>query len=205
MDETRQLWDRAAATFDEEPDHGLRDPGVRAAWTKLLSSCLPTAPAAILDAGCGTGSLSVVLSGLGYDVTGIDLSPAMIALAWAKAAAGGHTIAFQVMDADRPRLAPGQFDALVCRHLLWALPDTAQVLERWAGLLKTPGRLLIIEGRWSTGAGLPAAQIVEALPRGVTPVAVRDLTLEPDLWGSPVADERYAIIADKIYNLETPL
>jgi len=28
---TRELWDREAARFDEEPDHGLADPQVRAA------------------------------------------------------------------------------------------------------------------------------------------------------------------------------
>ncbi|MYR55167.1 SAM-dependent methyltransferase, partial [Streptomyces sp. SID625] len=25
-------WDAQAAVFDDEPDHGLRDPRVRAAW-----------------------------------------------------------------------------------------------------------------------------------------------------------------------------
>ena len=29
-------WDAAAATFDDEADHGLRDPAVRAAWAALL-------------------------------------------------------------------------------------------------------------------------------------------------------------------------
>jgi hypothetical protein len=30
--ETHQLWDREAAAFDDQPDHGLRDPVVRQAW-----------------------------------------------------------------------------------------------------------------------------------------------------------------------------
>ncbi|MBI5959806.1 MAG: methyltransferase domain-containing protein, partial [Chloroflexi bacterium] len=84
LDETRQLWDEAAALFDNEPDHGLRDPVVRAGWTLLLRASLPPAPAVILDIGCGTGSLSLVLAELGYHVTGIDLSPAMITLAETK-------------------------------------------------------------------------------------------------------------------------
>jgi hypothetical protein len=29
-------WDAAAAAFDDEPDHGLRDPAVRSAWADLL-------------------------------------------------------------------------------------------------------------------------------------------------------------------------
>lgn len=48
---TRELWDREASRFDEEPDHGLADPRVRAAWCELLLLVLPTAPARVLDAG----------------------------------------------------------------------------------------------------------------------------------------------------------
>ena len=36
LDRARRLWDEAAATFDSEPDHGLRDPVTYAAWRDLL-------------------------------------------------------------------------------------------------------------------------------------------------------------------------
>ena len=65
---TRQLWDEAAATFDNEPDHGLRDPLVRDTWLDQLRRWLPPPPAAILDIGCGTGSLSLLMAELGYQV-----------------------------------------------------------------------------------------------------------------------------------------
>ncbi|MGW0652064.1 SAM-dependent methyltransferase, partial [Streptomyces umbrinus] len=29
-------WDAESATFDDEPDHGLRDPAVREAWAARL-------------------------------------------------------------------------------------------------------------------------------------------------------------------------
>jgi 2-polyprenyl-3-methyl-5-hydroxy-6-metoxy-1,4-benzoquinol methylase len=191
----RAVWDRAAAAFDEQPDHGLRDPAVRRAWTALLQCCLPEQAAAILDLGCGTGSLSMVLAGLGHHVTGIDFSPAMIALARAKAAAGGQRINFHLMDAARPNLPAGQFDVLVCRHLLWALPEPPQVLQRWLGLLRPGGRLVLIEGRWDTGAGLSAQTVLAWLPTTLRRRTV-DLSRQPKLWGRPVADERYMIVAD---------
>jgi 2-polyprenyl-3-methyl-5-hydroxy-6-metoxy-1,4-benzoquinol methylase len=194
--ETRERWDQAAATFDDEPDHGLRDPAVRQAWTALLGAWLPADPAAILDVGCGTGSLSVIMAGLGYAVTGIDLSPAMIAQARAKAAAAGQTIAFQVMEAAEPQLNSGQFNGIVCRHLLWALPEPRRVLRRWAALLQPAGRLVLIEGRWGTGAGLAAGEILSALPPSLTPDSVVNLSQEHQLWGRVVPDVRYAIVAN---------
>jgi 2-polyprenyl-3-methyl-5-hydroxy-6-metoxy-1,4-benzoquinol methylase len=84
LNEARDIWNAEAASFDNEPDHGLRDPVVRAAWRKLLQESLPTHKTSVLDIGCGTGSLSLVLAELGFDVTSIDLSSDMIAHAQAK-------------------------------------------------------------------------------------------------------------------------
>lgn len=196
LDESRQIWNAEAASFDDEPDHGLRDPRVRAAWTQLLRNSLPTGPLNLLDIGCGTGSLSLVLAELGYTVTGIDLSPEMIAHAKAKAQAANYTITFHVMDAAFPELAPQQFDAIVCRHLLWTLPNIDQVLQRWFQLLKPNGRLLLIEGFWHTHAGLHPQQILDALPASAVDVSVQPLSDQADLWGHTVNDERYAVKVD---------
>lgn len=194
--ETRHYWDKAAATFDDEPDHGLRDATVRAAWTNLLANWLPLTRAMILDIGCGTGSLSGVLAACGHTVTGIDLSPAMIAQAIAKAQAAGQSITFKVMEASDPQLSPQHFDLIVCRHLLWALPEPALVLQRWVKLLAPEGRLLLIEGYWHTGGGLHAAEVVAMLPTVLTGVTLQNLSDQPALWGGAVVDERYAVIAD---------
>ncbi|MFO7612849.1 MAG: class I SAM-dependent methyltransferase [Clostridia bacterium] len=41
-------------------------------------------PDAVMDLGCGTGSLTIKLAGMGYDMTGIDASPEMLGEAYAK-------------------------------------------------------------------------------------------------------------------------
>jgi 2-polyprenyl-3-methyl-5-hydroxy-6-metoxy-1,4-benzoquinol methylase len=196
LQEARQYWDNAASTFDDKPDHGLRDPFVLEAWSSLLKKWLPSANSTILDIGCGTGSLSIVLAGLGHQVTGFDLSPAMISIAKAKANSGGFEIEFHVMDAAFPALAPRRFDAIICRHLLWALPEPEQVLQRWMGLLKQKGRCILVDGYWGTGGGIHAQDVVKILPTSLTNVEVKNLSDNPDCWGGPVTDERYAIIAD---------
>lgn len=194
--ESQQYWDDLAPTFDNEPDHGLRDDVIRETWTAFLRTWLPETSTTILDIGCGTGSLSVLLAGLGHKVTGIDLSPAMISLAQAKAATGGFQIEFHVMDAAFPQFPDQQFDVIICRHLLWALPEPEQVLRRWIELLKSKGRLILIEGFWVTGAGLHAQEILEMLPASFTNVSKQNLSDDPNYWGGRVSDERYAIVAD---------
>ena len=197
LQEISRYWDNQADIFDNEPDHGLRNPVVRQSWTTLLANSLPAPPASILDIGCGTGSLSVVLAGLHYDVTGIDLSKAMIARAETKSKAAGYSILFKVMDALNPDFLGQQFDVILCRHLLWALPDPALALERWSKMLTPNGTLLLIEGYWHTGSGLHSEQIVETLPAIFTTVTVKNLSRQSELWGSEVTDERYLVIASQ--------
>ena len=192
---TQHYWDNTAATFDHEPDHGLRDPLVRQAWADLLTEWLPATASTILDIGCGTGSLTLLMSQMGHGVTGIDLSPAMIAQAQQKAQTAGQSINFQVMEATDPHLGPLTFDVILCRHLLWALPAPAHVLARWSDRLQPGGRLLLIEGCWHTGGGLHVEAVVAALPAGLTAVTVIELSAQPLLWGGPVTDERYLVVA----------
>ena len=196
LDESRQIWDAEAAAFDDQPDHGLRDPVIRAAWARLLEASLPSSASEILDIGCGTGSLSILLAGFGCNVTGIDFSPEMIHLAQTKAQAVQQSIQFHIMDAAFPQFPPQQFDAVICRHLLWALPEPRDVLQRWVRLLKPYGRLLLIEGFWHMGAGLRASEILAMLPASLINSSVQNLSDQPDLWGGEVLDERYIILAN---------
>jgi hypothetical protein len=77
--------------------------------------------------------------------------------------------------------------------VLWALPDPAAALDRWAGLLKPDGRLVLVEGCWSTGAGLPSADTVALVAgAGFEPV-LRQLA-DPAYWGGRIDDERYVVL-----------
>jgi SAM-dependent methyltransferase len=53
----------------------------------------------VLDVGCGTGEHTILLTRLGYDVLGVDLSPHAIEQARANAAAKGVDARFEVADA----------------------------------------------------------------------------------------------------------
>lgn len=188
-------WDASAAAFDEEPDHGLRDPDVRAAWAGRLRSWLAERRCDLLDLGCGTGSLSLLAAEQGHRVTGVDLAPAMIDLARAKLA--GRDAAFLVGDAAAPPVGEERFDALLVRHVLWTLPDPARVLRHWRGLLRPGGRLVLVEGVWGTvdPVGIPADRLTALLAPLTDRVRVEPLSQDARLWGGPVRDERYAMVA----------
>jgi SAM-dependent methyltransferase len=53
----------------------------------------------VLDIGCGTGEHTILLTGLGYDVLGVDLAPAAIEQARANAAERRGDARFEVADA----------------------------------------------------------------------------------------------------------
>jgi SAM-dependent methyltransferase len=186
------VWDAEAASFDDQPDHGLRDPAVRAAWSDLLLPLMPSAPAAVVDLGCGTGSLSVLLARAGYAVCGVDLSRGMLAVAREKAA--GLEVDFREGDAADPPCPAGVYDVVLVRHVLWAMPDPAAALGAWVRLLKPDGRLVLVEGRWFTGAGI-AAEECERLVLAQRKAATVTRLDDPALWGGPIEDERYVLVS----------
>ncbi|MEV5015022.1 class I SAM-dependent methyltransferase [Streptomyces sp. NPDC053780] len=202
MDENRDAtntsgvdWDAEAAGFDDEPDHGLRDPDVRRAWAARLASWLPARPGDLLDLGCGTGSLSLLAAEQGHRVTGVDQSPAMVKLARAKLA--GRDAVFLAGDAAAPPVGEQRFDTVLVRHVLWTLPDPGRALRHWRQLLRPGGRLVLVEGVWGTvtPVGIPAGTLTALLTPLAARVCVERLSDDPALWGREVADERYAVVA----------
>ncbi|SDC18121.1 class I SAM-dependent methyltransferase [Actinokineospora iranica] len=188
-----RFWDAQAATFDAEPDHGLLDAEVRAAWAEVLLPALPPAPARIADLGCGTGSVALLFAEAGHDVSGVDYSARMIDAAMAKTGA----VAFHQGDAADPPLPSSTFDVVFARHVLWALSDPDRALARWCDLLRPGGRLVLVEGRWHTGAGISAADCRALALRHRKHVTVRQLD-DPRLWGKPISDERYLLVGRRL-------
>ncbi len=144
----------------------------RAAWNGALARLLP-APAGggrVLDAGAGTGFLSVLAARLGYQVTALDLSPRMLDRLRAVATREGLAIECVEGSAEQPPAGP--FDAVIERHLLWTLPDPGRALAAWRAAAPA-GRLVLFEGMWGN------IDPVEAL-RSRARELLRRLRGEPD-------------------------
>jgi ubiquinone/menaquinone biosynthesis C-methylase UbiE len=148
----RTVWDISSPGYDLIPGHRIGTLEERDAWQQELIRDLPPPPRKVLDAGCGTGAMGLVLARLGYDVTGIDLSGEMIGQARKKAEQGGISIGLVSGDVERLPFADGSFDVIVARHLLWTIPYPDKALREWFRVLVPGGRVLIIDGVWNDGA-----------------------------------------------------
>ncbi len=191
-----ELWDGVAARYDGlRPDQGLTDPVIRGAWAALLDHYLPKPQCAVLDVGCGTGSLSLLLAEAGHAVDGIDFAPGMIAVARDKAIATGSTARFAVQDGSAPQFVAQSFDAIICRQVLWALPDRKLALRNWSGLLRPGGRLIAVEGRFASGNGISEAELIADLPPELPMLETLDLSTRSNLWGGPLTDQRVLVVA----------
>jgi len=103
----------------------------------------------VLDVGCGVGRWSRLLASRGARVTGVDLSPTMIAEARRRAAASGLASRCRFMVQDSASLEiPGSFDLILCVTVLQHILDGAALrsaLRRMASHLAPGGRLVLLE------------------------------------------------------------
>ena len=148
--QVRDYWDLDAATYDHSAGHNPKTRLELAVWAASLRRLLPPPPAKVLDAGAGTGFLSLLLAREGYRVTALDLAPGMLAQLSAKATRRGLDLeVIEANAADPPR---NDFDAVVERHVVWTLPDPKAALEAWREAAPH-GRLLLVESIWGAAAG----------------------------------------------------
>jgi SAM-dependent methyltransferase len=155
-DRIRDFWDRDSHTYDDSASHSISDPLEAAAWRAALRRALPDPGANVLDAGAGTGALSLLAAELGYVVTALDLSEGMLSKARAKADANGVELTLVVGSAAEP--PPGPFDAIMERHVVWTMPDPVTVLRAWRKVMVPGGRLVLFEGVWEADTPLQQAK-----------------------------------------------
>jgi hypothetical protein len=74
------------------------------------------------------------------------------------------------------------------------MSDPSATVDTWVRLLKPGGRLVLVEGRWFTGAGISAEEC-ERLVRARREEATVTRLDDPALWGAPIEDERYVLVS----------
>ena len=154
------------AAFAEAERRGWSDPGRVAAYTALFAAAsdqlVPAIVAAsgagpgrrVLDLCCGQGNVTAALVAAGAEVTGLDFSPAMLALARTRAPAA------RLVEGDAGELpfADASFDAVACNVGIGHVPDQPRAVAEIARVLR-PGGVAALSS-WSEPERSPTYQLV---------------------------------------------
>jgi SAM-dependent methyltransferase len=140
--EDEDLWiDFASVMFPELTGHAT-DESVAA------SPLLEVRPGMrVLDIACGPAVYVVALARRGAEVTGVDLSPAMLARARAECDRAGVTAWFVRADM-REHVEPGAYDLVLCTHTSFGYfngPVDNLTVLRNAHASLTPGGALLVD------------------------------------------------------------
>lgn len=127
---------------------------------RLIGMAGPLQCRRVLDLACGTGDLALLASAAGGDVTALDITPRMIALARLKARTRGVRARFLVGDMTALPLPDACVDVVTTGYGLRNVPDLDAALREIHRVLKPGGRLLSLD------FNRPSCPVVRALYHG---------------------------------------
>lgn len=131
-------------------------------WVEEITKHMPRGKESlILDVGCGTGFFCLLLSELGYETVGVDLTEHMILHAREMARLQNSNASFAIMDAENLELPSNVFDMVLTRNLTWTLPHPEKAYAEWHRVLRKGGVLLNFDADYGHD---PANKDAELLP-----------------------------------------
>ena len=163
----RRIWERDAARYDERmrlfERHMVLD---GRAWV------CGQATGRVLEVAVGTGLNLPHYSG-DVELTGVDLSPAMLRQARDRARTRSLDVAFVEARAGDLPFPDGSFDTVVCAFALCCIPDDRAAVAEMRRVLRAGGTLLLIDHVAAGNA------LIRGLQRAIEPASVR---LAGDHW-----------------------
>jgi len=148
----QRVWDEAAPRYDKQMAFFEK------VWFGGGREWLgQRAQGRVLEVAVGTGR-DLPYYPAGVTVTGIELSPAMLALARQRAAGLGRDVDLREGDAEHLPCGDASFDTVVCALSLCTIPDPAAAIGEMKRVLVPGGRLLLLDHIGSTWPPVYAAQ-----------------------------------------------
>jgi ubiquinone/menaquinone biosynthesis C-methylase UbiE len=100
----------------------------------------------VLDVACGPGIVSCAIASRGAHVTGIDLTPAMIAQARERQRSLQlENLDWHVGDATRLPFADASYDVVITRYSFHHMPDPLTALREMKRVCRTGGRVVVVD------------------------------------------------------------
>lgn len=148
----RRYWDKHSKTYDREMR--FLD---RTLFGDTRSWICRQATGEVLEVAIGTG-LNLEHYPPDVALTGIELSPAMLAIARRRADDLDRPVELRVGDAEALDIPSATFDTVVCTFSLCAIPDHRKALVEMARVLRPGGLLLLADHVASSVPVLRAGQ-----------------------------------------------
>jgi SAM-dependent methyltransferase len=134
-------FDRAAAFYDQT--RRLSPPAQAAVTALLVGELRDYGPA--LEVGIGTGRMALPIAARGIPVTGVDISPAMLAKLGENAPAGAPVSA-TIADATALPFPSAIFGSAYACHVLHLIPNWLEAVDELWRVVRPGGRILIDPG-----------------------------------------------------------
>jgi ubiquinone/menaquinone biosynthesis C-methylase UbiE len=167
----QQYWDRKSNGYDRQM--GFFD---RRLFKDSRDWVCRRADGDVLEVAIGTG-LNLAHYPAGVRLTGVEYSPAMLALARRRAAEQGRQVDLHEGDAQALQFPDASFDTVVCTYGLCAIPDDRRaVAEMWRVL--RPGGLLLLADHVA-GSSRPVRVVQRLLERVTVPQASEHFLRRP--------------------------
>lgn len=147
-DKIKTHWNGRALEYNKNVRQVIYSDRDRAAWQKIFVQALGREKLNILDVGTGPGIVANLLSDMGHNVTGVDVSESMLKMAQENSKSLHNSLILVQGDGERLPFESGSFDAVVNRYVLWTLPDPKIALAEWKRVLRPGGRLIVVDGTW---------------------------------------------------------
>ena len=121
----------------------------RKIWQKLILSHAPNKnKLRVLDIGTGPGFLAIILALAGHEVTGVDVTQAMIDQAKDNASQYRVKVNFVLSDVHCLPFDDNHFDLIVLRNVTWNLSNPTVAYQEWFRVLNSQGKLLNFDANW---------------------------------------------------------
>ena len=142
IDAISDFWNRRADTY--ERDHELTSLQY---WKENLEKLVGAERSLkILDLATGTGMIANMLGEMGYtDVTGMDISEGMMAIARQHAQDRNTGVQFTYGNALELPLDESSVDVLINCRLLWTLLEPETAVKEWIRVVKPGGVIIAIQ------------------------------------------------------------
>lgn len=150
LTEISKYWSSSSDSYDKVIQTQFRSTKTVNLWKQLLLRGLGHKPRQkVLDVGTGPGFFSILLSQMGHQPTAVDASQGMIERASRNFKDFGYTVPAYVGDAaDLHTELENSYDAVVCRDVVWTLPDPQKAYTEWYRILKPGGTLIVFDGNY---------------------------------------------------------